>query len=69
MSFVQATALKDGRTGYSQGRKFDCMVDVGCGDGSSTMQFMPHFRSVTGIDKSKAQVSSKIFYQGDLMRL
>nr|XP_039254223.1 putative methyltransferase DDB_G0268948 [Styela clava] len=39
-----------------QSKKFEKMLDVGCGAGQSTFIFAPFFRSILGIDISEAQI-------------
>nr|XP_004226406.1 putative methyltransferase DDB_G0268948 [Ciona intestinalis] len=44
--------------GYSDGKKLDFLLDVGCGAGQATKLFCPYFKTVLGVDPSLKQLET-----------
>ena len=44
------------RTPLPQSELYDCMIDVGCGNGQSTAIFAPYFKEIIAIDPSEKQI-------------
>ncbi|XP_077973331.1 putative methyltransferase DDB_G0268948 [Styela clava] len=38
-------------------RRYDLMLDAGCGSGGNTPMFAEHFKEIIGFDKSKEQIN------------
>lgn len=56
LEFLGSISLSQNGSVLRGKKLFGSMVDVGCGDGRSTLLFAPSFRRVTGIDRSESQV-------------
>ena len=56
VDFLESISLSQNGSVLRSKTIFGSMVDVGCGDGRSTLLFTPYFKRVTGIDRNNAQV-------------
>lgn len=56
LDFLETVSPSRSGSVFRGKKMFGSMVDVGCGDGKSTLLFAPYFKRINGIDRSKAQV-------------